>query len=701
MRWAKHILFLLELILALQFTLSENTETTESITSTSTTVNIDVSSNDIASSSEHNKLDANLRSALLKALTELENDDSSENPFLDEAKNIEKARASSIAIVTKTDSTNEQSVYRLVHSNATQLEKENSETTKTLSSRDTQKNDDNDDPGNSVDPAKSSEVFVTSSSNNFVSDENRSPVYIKLASSNSFNSITEPEKPSKSLPGEKSSIQNEEENKQIETTTVAIITSSTEENEAKVEQVQFFSAPLVAAFTVHQDEQGQPKKVEPIFKSSLDPIKQESKGEARPVVPRSQQPQQQPQSQQQQKQQPQQQQQLLQSPEFNNFDLKKKQQILELELANIRNQQTLQDESLKLRNSNPSFTSNSFPSFNQNSNFQSLLQNGFNQGKTQHFKQLEPVFSEPDRSIVTKLASVDPEKLLDENAVSILNKFNPNNFQSNIKNSADVSFLPSVSFNPLVEARNTLPVVQSFLLPNKEKSSKFRPNQIEGFNTNFNNIPISLPTLSAPVNFHSNNQNFLPSSNLIPPNIRSNIAKNTQVQNTNNFPSFNNPNQNLFLRQEPINNGFGQSTFSILPSDEPFRPKHEISLVRTNGFLRQNNEISFLSPKLNSNLNQNSGFSAFQPQNFNNNPQSSRFLRSNHEGTVTNLNSFNIQQSVQPFETQSFAALVPNTRVFRSNQESSFSNNDPNEVPIGLTPPKITFFDNSFGFRNL
>lgn len=52
------------------------------------------------------------------------------------------------------------------------------------------------------------------------------------------------------------------------TTTTAAPPSSTEENEAKVEDVQFFSAPLVAAFTVHQDERGLPRSVVPIFKET-------------------------------------------------------------------------------------------------------------------------------------------------------------------------------------------------------------------------------------------------------------------------------------------------------------------------------------------------------------------------------------------------------------------------------------------------
>ncbi|KAF5305957.1 hypothetical protein FQA39_LY09113 [Lamprigera yunnana] len=45
------------------------------------------------------------------------------------------------------------------------------------------------------------------------------------------------------------------------------VSSTTEESEAKVEDLQFFAAPLVAAFTVHQDELGIPKSVEPIFKA--------------------------------------------------------------------------------------------------------------------------------------------------------------------------------------------------------------------------------------------------------------------------------------------------------------------------------------------------------------------------------------------------------------------------------------------------
>lgn len=53
------------------------------------------------------------------------------------------------------------------------------------------------------------------------------------------------------------------------TTQAPVVTSTTEENEAKVEDVQFFSAPLVTAFTVHQDERGIPKSIIPLYKQQV------------------------------------------------------------------------------------------------------------------------------------------------------------------------------------------------------------------------------------------------------------------------------------------------------------------------------------------------------------------------------------------------------------------------------------------------
>nr|XP_015840844.1 PREDICTED: LIM and SH3 domain protein Lasp isoform X1 [Tribolium castaneum] len=186
-------------------------------------------------------LDANLRRALLKALTELENEENEKKQLLDTSdKVVEKASASALSFfastepsITEKTTTEEttpkpivviQKSHGLQHKPITTLEKYNPE----------------------------HEQILTSASSSFTSASNK--FFAKTDKPNINLVSNEVKATTKVRP-------------KVEVTTV---TTTTEESQAKVEDVQFFSAPLVAAFTVHQDERGLPKSVEPIFRPKIE-----------------------------------------------------------------------------------------------------------------------------------------------------------------------------------------------------------------------------------------------------------------------------------------------------------------------------------------------------------------------------------------------------------------------------------------------
>nr|XP_023026301.1 reticulocyte-binding protein 2 homolog a-like [Leptinotarsa decemlineata] len=199
-------------------------------------------------------LDGNLRRALLKALTELENDEqaNSGNQLGDNPKDklIERASASSVSIYANSD---------LVSSSPPPIETTASTTTTTTEKSLVflQKSEGIQHPSiiTIEKDSEDSEQIITSSSNNFANQPFQSSNQDEKVQSSNLNSIKNSDKEVTKL-------------RRVELTTITP-TVSTEESEAKVEDVQFFSAPLVAAFTVHQDELGQPNKVEPIYRSTL------------------------------------------------------------------------------------------------------------------------------------------------------------------------------------------------------------------------------------------------------------------------------------------------------------------------------------------------------------------------------------------------------------------------------------------------
>lgn len=200
-------------------------------------------------------LDANLRRALLKALTELENEENEKKqqslqslPHLDTSdKIVEKASASALSFFASTESSIDRSStteettpkpivviqksHGLQHKPITSLEKYSE---------------------------NEHEQILTSASSSFTSSSDKY-------------TFAKTDKPNINLVS-----------KEVKTTTtftkpvdVTTVSTTTEESQAKVEDVQFFSAPLVAAFTVHQDERGLPKSVEPIFRPKIEQKKKQ------------------------------------------------------------------------------------------------------------------------------------------------------------------------------------------------------------------------------------------------------------------------------------------------------------------------------------------------------------------------------------------------------------------------------------------
>lgn len=217
--------------------------------------------NEIAAPQPPINLDANLRRALLKALTELENEEREQNStsVLDD-KIFEKASASAVSFfagpssttgtptsttttTTETPTTTERQIIIVQKSDGIQHPSqisvvENSDTS-----------DDDEQILTSASSSFSQEKYSFTKSDNQIQNS---------IGGEKTNLLTEVEKPivKTTTPTPKKNV----------TTTQATTVVPTEESEAKVEDVQFFSAPLVAAFTVHQDERGVPKSVVPIFK---------------------------------------------------------------------------------------------------------------------------------------------------------------------------------------------------------------------------------------------------------------------------------------------------------------------------------------------------------------------------------------------------------------------------------------------------
>lgn len=190
-------------------------------------------------------LDKNLRKALLKALVELENE---------EKENVQRqTRNDYVNIITHLDrkdkTADKESTSLFTGSNPVNMTITVKKTTsKPLHSVVVQKSKGIHKSIYGIENynVDTPEKIITSASNEFASKSEKSKTVTGGAQLNSLTSKVKTKK-----------------NKFDITTTKP--TSSTEESEANVESLQFFSAPLVAAFTVHQDEKGLPNSVVPIY----------------------------------------------------------------------------------------------------------------------------------------------------------------------------------------------------------------------------------------------------------------------------------------------------------------------------------------------------------------------------------------------------------------------------------------------------
>lgn len=206
--------------------------------------NKEIDNNDVSTPPVN--LDGNLRRALLKALKELENEETQKPENSDKENIFEKASASAVSVlandnvllVSSTPTTVISKLATSTQQPLVLLQKSEGEHKLTIST---------------FEKDTDSDQFLTSATSNFAvskQEQEKSNQNSKIISS-SRNLISN---------------ENKATAHNVDQTTVGPVKTSTEESEAKVENVQFFSAPLVAAFTVHQDELGLPNKVEQIFK---------------------------------------------------------------------------------------------------------------------------------------------------------------------------------------------------------------------------------------------------------------------------------------------------------------------------------------------------------------------------------------------------------------------------------------------------
>lgn len=191
-----------------------------------------------------------MKKALLKALAELENEEranksNSETPTFHNDRVFEKASASAVNFIATPSTTTTTSTTQATTSSEYPVivQKSDSVQQHTIFS---------------VEPSRDEkEQIQTSASSSFTSS--------KEFLLNGHNSVLS----QKEVVGKGTSTEKAKVTPSTTTTTTTMAPpSSTEESEAKVEDVQFFSAPLVAAFTVHQDELGLPRSVVPIYKQN-------------------------------------------------------------------------------------------------------------------------------------------------------------------------------------------------------------------------------------------------------------------------------------------------------------------------------------------------------------------------------------------------------------------------------------------------
>lgn len=555
--------------------------------------NKEIDNNDVSASTVGN-LDTNLRKALLKALKDLENE---ENQSSETSQNvgdriIEKAFASSVSILA-----NDKSV--IISSTPSSITPKEQTTDKvdvvfqksegehrlTISSYE---ND------------TEAEQFITSASNNFAQSRQNQQHTLQNSKSSSpaFNLIDSSLKVSTPAA--------------TETTTVTT-TTSTEESQAKVDHVQFFSAPLVAAFTVHQDEHGLPNKVEPLFKQAIENQNVTSIQSQKSTGIDDQQ---------------------LGIQE--QYELQLKQKALELQIqrlnANLQQQQQLAFQQLNFQQQQLSQALARSP--NQQNNDVS---------STQHLRLQQQIGIQKQKALEEELQRRQQQLVLQQqgqlrfnsNQISTTRKPNilintasglnsvqqlptkePQQFK-NIRKPSIISIQPSISFNPLLDAES-LPLNAQFVPVKGPVNFLSSPILYPVFQT-LSPPPQTLPSLIQPTFF----QQQLP-------------LVSTGLQG------------NRFLRQESGVGNFGNKGFNQQPNSFSIQKSVQPIQVPSLTFVRNSIGPGFsnhLEPVRSQSQNNQffSSSSSFGPLQFNesNSPNTrNRFFRSNIESTFRTPGNF-------------------------------------------------------------
>lgn len=573
----------------------------------------DANTNELTSSPASVDDESNFRKALLRALHELENE--KEQPEAVEergnGKIIQKAHSASLTFYSDTNEVATTKEYEITASSTTeptfvttpdtsQPEKEeykdsnvvfqNSEGVVEHTVTSYEKEHRDIDGGNL-------EQILTSSSNSFLPPPKEEE--------QQFAKSIQDEKVSEPNTNTIENVQKSTSKPTTETTTVNTPSTTTDESQAKAEEVQFFSAPLVAAFTVHQDEQGHPKKVEPIFKQPIVDGTQKHFNDENEKLKHNELLKQQEKIQKQlkfeqirieeeQKQQLNQEELRRQREKaLEQVQLQQKQRALEQEIFrlnfNLQQQQEFlikQQEQLRFRNNAQPFLPIPNPGNNQVSNIPN--------------KNIQPL-STIQRPVIQPLPTGQQVPLVQQpnvpqNALSIQGLpvkpgqvFN-NGFDS-VQNA--VSLQPSITFDPLVE-NGKLPV-NGQILPIKP-AINFHTPLIQ--TSQFQQFHSLSPVVS---NFNQ---------------LHNNVHALSQQQNTR------------FLRQEnSVGNFVNKNTesFSIQQSIQP--PPVQNNLIRSPSFSNELTAFRTFFPQQSNRYFRSNTEGTFQA------PQSNRFFRSNAEGT--------------------------------------------------------------------
>ncbi|CAH0553202.1 unnamed protein product [Brassicogethes aeneus] len=577
-------------------------------------------------------LDSNLRKALLKALTELENEEN-ERDFKDGSdKIITRAQASAVSYIETEDGEQEQEEEKDAVVTTEKIEDVVTTTEKTevlvQRSKDLPSNVITTFEHSDVDPVVDAEQILTSASSSIILNNGKVLHEKRQESSLLKNKI----------PSEKASVATTP----IVTSTTPLPTS-TEESEAKVEDVQFYNAPLVAAFTVHQDERGLPKLVEPIYKNQKSINRNPTNAELKII------------QQTQIREDELRGRQLAEQQNLRQFDLQRKQKALEEEIERLKliqqqqvlylrqqyQKEKLLEEEFRLRNAGRSLNNN-----------KNQVSNNINTIQTQTEKNTltpTPLFANKNQN---PAVSVHP---------SI--EFNPSPKTDRLQQN------PSIGFNALTEA-GRLPQ-NGQVLPIKN-ANNFHLPLVQS--PNFLQFP-SLPLQNVqPIrNFQPLIFDNIPQISFTTP-LTPNLRVFRQESHAGNF--LNQNNQNL--------NSIG-SSFTIQKSIQP-QSQQQQQLQQQQS--QQQNLQQQLNQQLQQQLNQQqdnrfrSNFQSFnnpnsfnivqstQPfipvNNFNTQPiqQQHRFFRSNLEGTHASPNSFN-QQAVD----RHLHNLLYNSGIIRGNEQ--------------------------------